>query len=137
MVGDARNQAYLARAEEELNSFHDALQLYRGDNGSYPGDVSRGIPSGLGPYLSPGDWPNGPWPGSVYDWDHWSLGGEDVYQISIRFCEQGKPDTCNFPNQDWASDFKTKSAVYYCIEGPCRPHESEPADYPGYCVNCE
>jgi general secretion pathway protein G len=136
-VGDARSSAYLARAEGEMENFHDAVQLYRSDHGSYPADVSRDIPSGLGPYLSSGNWPQGPWPDSVYDWDNWTINGENVYQISIRFCEQGKPDTCNFPNKDWASDFKIKSAVYYCMDGPCRSHESEPVGYPGYCVNCE
>jgi prepilin-type N-terminal cleavage/methylation domain-containing protein len=136
-VNDARDSAYVTRAETELENFHDSVQLYRSDHGSYPPDVGRGIPPGLENYLQSGNWPQGPWPESVYDWDHWTVDGEDIYQISIRFCDQGNPDTCEFPSQSWASDFGVNSAVYYCVEGPCRSHESEPIDYPGYCVNCE
>jgi len=136
-VNDARDSAYIAGAETELENFHDSVQLYRGDHDSYPPDVGRGIPPGLENYLQSGNWPQGPWPESVYDWDHWTINGDEIYQISIRFCDQGQSDTCNFPNQDWASDFGVNSAVYYCVEGPCRSHESEPANYPGYCVNCD
>lgn len=136
-LNDAEESAYLVRAEGEMNNFHDALQLYLNNKGYYPPDANRDIPPGLEDYLETDRWPDGPWPGSVYDWDNWTINGDDVYQLSIRFCELGKPDTCQFPNQEWADDFKVKSAVYYCIEGPCRAHGNEPADYPGYCVNCE
>lgn len=135
-VGDVRDKAYQARAESETKSFREALQLYMSDHGNPPADVSRGIPSGLESYLSSNHWPEAPWPNSSYDWDNWDINGQDVYQISIRFCEQNQPETCDFPNKDWADDFKINSAVYHCIEGPCRSHESEPFDYPGYCLNC-
>ncbi len=135
-MSGTRDQAYLARAQSEAESFHSAVLLYRQDNNEYPPDEDRSIPSEMESYLGNEAWPDGPWPGSVYDWDNWEIDGERVMQLSIRFCEYDNPSSCQFPDADWAEDFKVNSAVYYCIEGECRPHEEEPADYPGYCLNC-
>jgi prepilin-type N-terminal cleavage/methylation domain-containing protein len=137
-VQQAREKGYLAAAKSEMRSFVNALESYKNDNGGqYPDDVDRDIPSGLEPYLQSADWPNAPWPESVFDWDNWTINGNKVYQISIRFCESDKLDTCNFPEASWANNFDTYSSVYYCIAGACRAHESKPADHPGHCVNCE
>lgn len=58
-----------------------------------------------------------------------------VYQISVRFCPMGGPlSACQFPKESWASDFDINSSVYYCIDGPCRAHGSEPYDYPSCCI---
>lgn len=137
-VNSARDSAYFARTQKEVRSMADAIWLYQLENGDYPPDANRNIPPGIEQYLGSGDhWPDAPWPDSVYDWDNWEVGGEDIFQISIRFCPQGGTiDQCNFPEEDWASDFEVNSAVYYCLEGPCRSHASEPVDYPGYCMNC-
>jgi len=138
-LAGATDAALLARAKAEFRTMRNAIQVYRIYNDGYPSDVNRDIPPGIEPYLSSSDtdnWPDAPWPGSVYDYDAFISGGEPTYQISIRFCEIGQPDTCNFPDLDWAQNFEINSSAYWCIEGNCKAHPSEPADYPGYCVNC-
>lgn len=138
-----RDKAYQARAESELRSIRQALELYAGDHDQYPPDVDRDIPPGLEEYLAPGLWPNAAWSGSVFDWENWAPDElahnpkEQIYQISIRFCPLGEPDQCRFPNQDWANNFDYHSAVFYCISGPCRSHSNQLPEHPGYCVNCE
>jgi type II secretory pathway pseudopilin PulG len=136
-LSEVRENARQARAAAEIRSFAAALETYVTLNGQYPPDADRNIPSGLEQYLGNDGWPDGPWPESVYDWDAWNVGGEDIYQISIRFCPQGGPlSACRFPRADWAQNFDVNSAVFYCFSGPCRSHNSEPVDFPGYCLNC-
>jgi len=137
-IFSTKDKAYLARAKEEFHSINISLQLYYSDHLSYPADTNRNVPPGLEKYLANGIWPTAPWPGSVYDWDNWDINGIQTYQISIRFCPIGAHNIseCHFPQESWAKNFKTNSAVYYCIQGSCRSHVDEPADYPGYCVNC-
>jgi type II secretion system protein G len=141
-LGGAKQKAYLARTKVEFRSIATALEFYATDNNRYPGDVDRGLPSGLEKYLSPGAWPAAPWPGSTYDWDSWAPSDlvyppqAQVYQISVRFCPVGQPTQCSFPNEPWAKDFDYYSSVYYCVSGPCRAHASQPADHPAYCINC-
>lgn len=133
----ARSSASFARAKLEFKSIATAIEFYTEDNdGVFPADVNRSLPPGLETYLSGGNWPNAPWPNGVYDWENWTdpLGGEDILQISIRFCTA--VGVCNIPNEEWATDFDYYSAVYYCIQGACRSHLSKPIDHPGYCVNC-
>jgi len=137
-----RDKAYTARAQLEFRSLTSALVLYQIDNGGYPDDVSRSLPNGLENYLAGEHWPDAPWPGSVYDWDNWEdpdVPGKRIIQFSIRFCPIGETDpaNCPFPKEAWAQNFDINSAVYYCVEGNCRPHINEPADYPGYCLNCD
>lgn len=135
-----RKAAYLARAKAELRAIAVATERYTIDNGSYPADTNRNLPNGLEMYLAPGNWPQAPWPGSVYDWDNWSPANlsyppnVQTYQISIRFCTD--PDHCNFPNEPWAANFDYYSAAYYCISGSCRAHSSQPLNHPAYCINC-
>lgn len=138
----AREKARLARAQEELHQLATAVELYANDhNGSFPADANRNIPPGLEAYLPNGDWPNAPWPGSVYDWDSWAPGDfsyapkVQTYQISIRFCDINGAN-CQYPKETWADDFDQYSAVYYCISGSCRAHDSQPLSHPAYCVNC-
>ena len=136
----ARDKAFMARGQKELLTIYEALQLYMTDRGGrIPADVSRGLPPGLEDYLPSGDWPSAPWPGSVYDWDVWTdpQGGQQIVQISVRFCPAGGAlSTCRFPNETWASGFGVNSSYYYCIQGSCRSHISEPVSYPGKCANC-
>lgn len=141
-VRKAKDKAYFSRAKLEYKSFSTALELYFADNDDYPPDANRNIPSGIEQYLASADqWPTAPWPGSVYDWDNWEdpdSYGENIYQISIRFCPAGGDlEECSFPHEEWAENFGVNSAVYYCISGACRSHINESIDYPGYCVNCE
>jgi prepilin-type N-terminal cleavage/methylation domain-containing protein len=136
---DLRETAILSRATQELNSIHRSLLQYQLEHNQFPADTQRDIPPGLEQYLAPGIWPNAPWNGSVYDWENWpdpDRPGERIYQISIRFCPVGQPSLCEFPNAEWARDFTIYSAVYYCIEGACRAHNTQPINHPGYCVNC-
>lgn len=139
----AKDKTYLGRAKAEFRSVETALELYRmANNDQYPGDVARDTaPTGLSQYLGgygTTGWPKAPWPNSSFDWDYWANNGDPIYQISIRFCPQGATalSQCTFPKAGWASNFNLLSAVYYCVSGPCRAHESELPTYPGYCVNC-
>lgn len=133
-----REATLKTRTDAEFRQFATALEKYKTDHGGFPDDVNRNIPPGLEAYLSTDDWPEAPWPNSVYDWDAWTINGEDVYQLSVRFCPQGGPlAECSFPDQEWAENFGVNSAYFYCFEGSCRSHSNEPADYPGYCANCE
>lgn len=138
----AREAAYFSRTKAETREVATALEMYANNYGGYPPDANRDLPSGLQAYLAGGNWPKAPWPGSVYDWDNWAPSDltydpkQQVYQISIRFCPLNQPTQCQFPNQPWAAGFDYYSAVYYCVSGPCRPHSSQPVNYPGYCINC-
>ena len=134
-----RERAYDAKAVIEVRTIYGAILQYRDDYRAFPADVARGLPNGLEQYLGPGAWPDGPWPNSVYDWDNWTDPDDPskrIIQISIRFCEAGQPDTCQFPDRPWAAGFGVNSSVYYCVRGTCRSHISEDVDYPGVCVNC-
>lgn len=137
----SRDSAYTARAKTELRTIVEGMKFLSAESG-YPPDVSRDLPNGLEIYLGSGEWPNAPWPETVYDWDNWAPSAlsydpkEQVYQISVRFCPLGQPTQCKFPNEPWAQNFDYYSAYYYCIKGPCRSHSSMPVDHPGFCVNC-
>lgn len=141
-----RERTYFTRASAELNTMANAVNLYVAKYNDYPADVTRGIPPGLEEFLQSqqgsNQWPNAPWPGSVFDYDNWppdSNGPQQTYQISIRFCAAGDTATCkqNFPKESWVtSSWDSYSAVYYCLKGSCRSHQSKPMDYPGYCINC-
>lgn len=136
-LSDARHSAFEARAQAEMRSFASAMQRYFINHGVYPPDEDRNVPSGLEAYLTGDGWSEGPWPNSVYDWDNWEIDGEQVIQLSIRFCPQGGPlSDCVFPVAGWADNFDINSAYFYCFEGPCRSHISENRNYPGYCMNC-
>jgi prepilin-type N-terminal cleavage/methylation domain-containing protein len=139
VLARSRSSAAFARAKLEFKSIATAIQLYTEDHGdTFPADVNRGLPPGLEVYLSGGNWPNAPWPGSLYDWDNFvdSDTGQTVMQVSIRFCPLNHPELCQFPNESWATGFDYYSSVYYCLQGACRSHSSQPIDHPGYCINC-
>lgn len=130
----ARNKAYTARTLQEFRSFQEAMELYLMDNGSYPVDVNRNVPSGMEEYLGGSSWPQGPYPGSVYDWDN-KMPTHGYIQISLRFCDI-TGEHCYFPTEKWAENFDDKSSMYWCFEGLCRSHSDRPIEHPGYCVNC-
>lgn len=132
------NKAYASRSDFELSLLEKGARMYYLEHGTWPPDVSRNIPSELMPYLTQsGNWPRAPWPGSVFDWDHWNINGEEIVQISIRFCPAGGPlSACQFPRESWAQNFDVNSAYYICLVGTCRAHSSEPVDYPAKCANC-
>lgn len=133
-LAQARNKAYTARTLQEFRSFQEAMELYLMDNGNYPDDVNRNVPSGMEEYLGGSSWPNGPYPGSVYDWDN-KMNTNGYIQISLRFCDIAG-ENCYFPTESWAANFDKMSAMYFCFEGQCRSHPDRPLDHPGYCVNC-
>jgi prepilin-type N-terminal cleavage/methylation domain-containing protein len=140
-LNKSRQNSYKSTADQAIAQMYLALQLYLNENnGVYPDDVGRNIPAEIKQYIGSNnvtDWPTAPWPGSVFDWDNWDISGENVIQISIRFCPAAGPlSECRFPNEPWANGFDINSAYYFCIKGSCRSHQSEPVNYPGYCVNC-
>lgn len=142
-VTSARLKAQYARVTNEFRSVHTAIELYREDfDGEFPAEVDRSImPAGMEPYIAGGTWPIPPFAEAEYDWDNWDDPddpGEKIYQITVRFCDDGETDilNCGIPEMDWAEGFDLKSALYYCIAGNCRSAIDEPIDYPGYCANC-
>jgi len=141
-INSAKDKTYFGIAKTEFRTIETALELYRSaNNNQYPPDVARDTaPAGLSQYLGGygnTGWPKGPWPDSLFDWDYWPNGGNPIYQISIRFCPaNANISQCHFPKDSWANNFDINSSVYYCVSGPCRAHESEAPNYPGYCVNC-
>ena len=131
-----RAQSKLARVGADLTVIASALNEYAQDNNyQYPADVSRAVPPGLEKYLAGGVWPTSAWPNGEFDWDNWlGANNQQVYQISYHLCNTGDPvATCSdpilFPN------FVQDSSIFYCISGPCIPHQNEPT-IPGYCINC-
>jgi len=146
IIPNYQERTRYSRAVSELNTMANAFSLYASKYNDFPPDVSRNIPSGIKEFIQNGgvndNWPNAPWPGSVYDWENWApddIGPQQTYQISIRFCNAGDDATCkkNFPKESWVtSDWDSYSSVYYCIKGSCRAHHDKPLNYPGYCINC-
>ena len=142
-VYEARTNTDYSRTVEDMQEISAAMELYYEANGSYPPDVNRGLPTGAEQYIAGGVWPTPAYPNAVFDWDNWIPSQlsyppytQDV-QISVRFCPiGGATSTCTIPNEPWAANFDAQSALYYCIQGTCRSHSSEPITYPGYCVNC-
>lgn len=147
-----RNRTYYTRAVSEMNTLGNAATLYVAKYNDYPADVSRDIPADLKEFIQTNgvnsSWPNAPWPGSVYDYDNWppdSNGPQQTYQISVRFCDVGDDATCKANAQKYLAGYAAQqtldnwdsySAVFYCIKGSCRSHQTKPMNYPGYCINC-
>lgn len=138
-------------ATNELPTIGNAVKLYIYKNNTYPpetgdillpADIIQNMEGGTNNTL-----PNGPWTGSYYYYDAWSvapasMGAIDTYQISIRFCSQTTGAICNSANSppaSWSTGFDgTHSAYYYCIKGYCRPGGpgTTTTGVPGYCINC-
>lgn len=152
IVPHYRERTYYTRSITELNAMGNATKLYVAKYNDYPPDVVRDVPAGIKEFVqgqtSTDNWPDAPWPGTVYDYDNWppdSNGPNQTYQISIRFCNAGDNATCKSLANKYLKDYVPKttldnwdsySAVYYCIQGSCRSHQSKPMNHPGYCVNC-
>lgn len=128
-------KAKLARASAEMDSIAKAAQIYFDEKGDFPRE-EVGASDDFKEFLEPSQWPDGPWAGSYYDWDRYEVDGEEVLQVSLRFCNSGVED-CNYPKLEIADDFDKLSSIYYCLEGPCRAHDGVDESYPGYCVNCQ
>lgn len=139
---NSQERAYRNRAFAEVNTMANAARLYLEKYNVWPDDVNRDLPAELNEFIDIEDeWPNAPWPGSVYDWDNWMVNGEQIIQVSIRFCPIGGPlSACSFPDEPWAQNFGVNSAVFFCLDAtthePCRSHSGNPPNYPGYCINC-
>lgn len=143
----ARDKAQHVETEKEMDSFRTALEMYRSDHGDYPDDVCRSVPPALlDTYLVEDFWPSGSWENTVYDWDAWNTEDNDpdndIYQISLRCGTCGnKRDDCRYmKTTEWdnagSCDVNENSALYYCIEGDCVPHEADP-DTCGKCLNAD
>lgn len=153
-----KEKAYFTRAVSELSVISNAIKLQVQENNVYPADVSRGLPAGIEKYIAtPNDeWPNAPWPGTVYDYENWDSG--QVIQISARFCLQGQnsickdnatkylkqlvktcsPDTQECLSQNDLNNWDALSSVYICIKenlssttAQCRSHDTQPLTHPG------
>lgn len=121
-----------SEALTELREIGKALQLFALDNGYYPADVARGIPAGIEAYLTADStWPDGPIPGTVYDYDNWSgqscidNAANSSIQITLR----------NIPGRN--PDGSSVWAWYYVLSGKGTPHCSNASEWnKGECVNC-
>lgn len=156
----------MGRAELELSQLANAAKQYAVRYNAYPPDVGVGIPSELNEFIDASnynnDWPTGPWPGSLYDYESWDIakpnplnssqmifgqdGVIDTWQVSIRFCDITESngftgsDLCRsrMPREPWATSWNSVSnSVYYCIKGYCRAHDIYTLynDGKGYGVN--
>ena len=148
-----RQKAKLTRVEADLSTIAKAVNQYADDNNyQYPPDAARSVPPGLEKYLQGGTWPTSAWGTGVFDWDNlvytdhqYTLAntpakyqpnvGLTYQSIAYRLCNSSDPDSaCSdpvlFPN------FTRDSAIFYCVNGPCIPHQDEPDIY-GYCTNCK
>jgi len=153
-LGNGPERARQERVNNELPNIANAVKLYVNTNNDYPPDAGEaGIPSVVTKYIadtnSAGNLPNGPWPGSKYDYDAWDLypvdGVTDTIQVSLRFCTYaeysgaGGPALCKarMPRETWAANFTSNNnAYYYCIKGYCRANSAVPLGTAGYCLNC-
>lgn len=113
-------------AKASLADIARAATIYAADKGYYPADVNRDIPTELIKYVNPGAWPNGPFPGSLYDWDNWDNqtcwdGSTHIIQITLRQINDYKG--------------KTNYTLYFVIQGIGIPHCSTSTDR-GECINC-
>ncbi len=136
---NAKKKSYFSSAKYEMNTILKAAEYYNFYNGDYPADVNRDVPAELQQYISKntntGDWPNAPWPNSVYDYDRFVYDGVDTVQISVRFCPiGGQLSDCSFPDEAWAANFRVNSSAYYCLKGNCKSHPTYGPDYEGYCI---
>lgn len=152
IVPHSTSRTYYIRSMAEFNTMANANSLYVAKYNDYPPDVSRDIPAGMKEFIqgqyANNAWPAAPYPGSVYDYENWPPDGngpEQTYQISIRMCSPGDDATCKDNAKKWLSDYvpaatldawDSYSAMYYCIKGSCRSHQTKPISYPGFCVNC-
>jgi type II secretory pathway pseudopilin PulG len=141
-----QEKARFARAVSELPAIANAVSTYTERNSDYPGAVSSGLPANIISLMKRSSavsaLPNGPWPGSTYNWANWPAddqGNAQTYEITLTFCNAGDTTTCkkNFPKQSWVtSSWDSSSTVYFCISGTCRASQNKPVSQPGYCINC-
>ncbi len=126
------DEGQYSQALTELREIAKAVQVFALENGYYPADVSRGLPTGIEKYLTPDEtWPNGPLDGSIYDYDNWTgqscidAEASGSVQITLREVPNRNPDGTDV----WA--------WYYVIFGKGTPHcsNANEADK-GECVNC-
>lgn len=120
------NKTREVRTKAELKEIASAMILYTAKYGGFPPDVNRNLPNGLEEFLPGGvQWPIGPYPGSVYDWDNWENqtcwnGETGIVQITLR-------QVPGYDANDWT--------FYYIMRGKGVPHCSN-RNTKGYCVNC-
>lgn len=151
IVPKYRERSYFTRSNAELNTMGNAFNLYLAKYNDYPPDVNRDVPAGIKEFIQAQgnpDWPDAPYPGSVYDYDNWPPDGNGpnhTYQISIRMCNAGDDATCKanankylkgYVSQSVLNNWDSSSSVYYCLKGSCRSHQNKPMNHPGYCMNC-
>lgn len=116
----------VATTKASLQDIASAAKMYSLENGYYAPDVNRDLPMEYSKYMHSGPGSNGPFPGSVYDWDNWDDqtcwdGSTHIIQVTLRQINdyQGKKDY----------------TLYYVIQGVGIPHCSD-SSARGICLNC-
>ncbi len=109
-----------------LNQIIKAAQTYMAETGRLPPDANRNIPAEFMPQLGAGPWPNGPFPGSIYDWDNWENntcwdGSTGIIQITLR-------EVDHYNSQE-------NYNLYMTMRGEGIPHCDNSAER-GECLNC-
>jgi len=125
-IPSLRESSRTSTAKASLKNIADSAAIYTAQTGSFPDDVWRDLPQEFMEYLAPGEWPKGPFPNSVYDWDNWEDqtcwdGSKNIIQITLRQID----------------DYQDKEdyTLYYVIQGVGIPHCSN-SDAKGECINC-
>jgi prepilin-type N-terminal cleavage/methylation domain-containing protein len=128
---DIIEKANYQTAVANLNQIARAAQQYEIETGDIPPDANRNIPTEFMAYLGSGNWPSGPFKGSIYDWDNWL--GQTCWDGS----EGGTQITLREINRYKGVNYEANGLVlYYVIKGEGVPHCFD-ASVRGYCVNCE
>ena len=152
-----KQKARLSVLSDDLFTIAKSVNQYVDDhNYAYPPTASRGVvPTGLDAYLLGGVWPTGPWKLGQFEWDNLIYTyhaqvtpsgvpaayqpylGKKLYQASYHLCPLNDPNpTVNCVDPVLFPNFIPDSSIFYCLDGPCVPHQDEP-EIVGYCVNCK
>jgi prepilin-type N-terminal cleavage/methylation domain-containing protein len=115
-----------AIAKSSMETIAKAAALRAIDTGDFDPDADHTLPEEFSQYLGTGSWPNGPFEGSVYDWDNWKE--EECWdattgniQVTLR----------NIPNYGEKENY----TLYYVIKGVGIP-DCYDDSVRGECVNC-
>lgn len=132
-VFNPQNRIWSAQAQQavsDLQELSKAIELYAIDTGTYPPEEVDALPAVLGDYIHfNSDWPAGPFPGSIYDYDN--LQGQSCadsnangsVQIRLRNVTERQPGGGS--NWVW----------YHPVIGSGTP-ECNNASQGGECVSC-
>jgi prepilin-type N-terminal cleavage/methylation domain-containing protein len=130
--GQQTDKADKVAALNELTEAGKAVGFYAAANMSFPAEVAAGVKPGIGGFIDEDNmWPDGPFSGSVYDYDNFTgmtcvdSAASGSIQITLKNVPGRNPDGSN--NWVW----------YYVVQGTGTPNcLSQPLSELGECINC-